>query len=71
MCPDAYSALLRTSMMVAPWFTKALKSAAGPPPNKDLSALNMFLSIVIVNAKFTGLLLWCCDFGHWDAIFVG
>jgi hypothetical protein len=69
MCPDAYSALLRTSMMVAPWFTMALKSAAGPPPNKDLSALNMIL--VIVNAKFMGLLLRCCDFGHWDAIFVG
>lgn len=58
ICPDAYSALLRTSIMVAPLVANVLKSADGPVPNNDLSVLNMFF-----------LIDWCKVHGfEWNAL---
>lgn len=54
ICPEAYSALLRTSMMVAPWAARVLKSAEGPMPNRDLIELNIVVFLLIVWCKVQG-----------------
>lgn len=64
ICPEAYSALLRTSMMVAPWAANALKSADGPMPNRDLNELNILGFVLNDATKVMVVFVDCCDNCH-------
>ena len=64
ICPEAYSALLRTSMMVAPWAANTLKSADGPMPNSDLNELNILGFVLYDATKVMVVFGVCCDNCH-------